>query len=57
MTTEDLALETQDIDVLGRGSLNLDTKALDGRANLVLSDHSLPKPTSAFIDSPRWATG
>jgi uncharacterized protein involved in outer membrane biogenesis len=38
VTTEDLSLEAPDVDVLGRGSLELRTDRLDGRANLVLSD-------------------
>ena len=32
------SLRSQDADVLGQGSLSLDTKALDGRARLVLSE-------------------
>ena len=38
ITSEDFSLETADVDVLARGSLHLDGKRLEGRANLLLSE-------------------
>jgi hypothetical protein len=36
--SDSLTLQSQDVDLMGTGSLTIPTKALDGRANLVLSE-------------------
>jgi uncharacterized protein involved in outer membrane biogenesis len=49
VTTEDLEIEADDVDVLGRGSLDLQSKALDGRANLVLSESLSRRADQALV--------